>query len=295
VDTRALLRLVALAQRELSADDARAELGGRPPGRPGELFAESESGFRIVVVFDEPTEDLAAAQAKLELLVHSFGTVAERLPRPPSSPRAPVESALGEVLEDLRAQAGAVCAAVIDQSSPMIWGTSTSPAGPLDVDTAAEIARVWDRVAQAGLDPEDLCFRPESALPPASRTLDPRLRRELERLAGWARDRSPALRRADILTARALTLVRTRWAEVSSDHRFLLREGRLVVVARSFATTYRVLTVHHDAFSELHAEAALTHALPIVEALVLRLPPAGPATGHGQVVRLPRRPRPARG
>jgi hypothetical protein len=213
------------------------------------------------------------------------------LPKPPRGAHTSVESALDEALEDLRAQAGALRALVIDGSSPMIWGTSASPPGPLDMETAAEIARVWDRVRQAGLDPEDLCLRSEAALPPPSRALDPRLLRDLRRLSSWARDRDPELRRGDVLTARALTWVRARWAE----DRLVHREGTLVVAARSFATTYRALTVHQGAFSELHAEAALAHALPIIEALVLRLPPAGPTSGQGQVVRLPRRPRPAVG
>lgn len=54
------------------------------------------------------------------------------------------------------------------------------------------------------------------------------------------------------------------------------------VLARSFAQIYRVVLVFEErARSMLHSQTALLHALPLLEGLVLALPPVEPPRGPG--------------
>ena len=58
-------------------------------------------------------------------------------------------------------------------------------------------------------------------------------------------------------------------------------------MARAFASIYVLMLVFKGTYSELHAEAALLHALPVIERLVLALPPVEPPPKGGRVVKLP--------
>lgn len=287
MDPRSLTRLLAIVQRELDADDARIELGGRPPDPATAVHASLRGGLRVVALFDAAPPDLAAKQAKLDLLVETFGDLDAPTPAPGPLVRPPIESALDEVLDDVRAHAHAIRALVIDDSSPVIWGTSLTPRDGLDVAAARARAELWRKVERAGLDPDEVCGRSAEELEALEETIEPRLFRELVRAAAGERSRERRL--DDMATSRAIDWVRSRWELEAHDRRLVHREGAVAVAARSFATTYRLLTVHRGTFSELHAEAALAHALPIVEALVLRLPPVDPGHGEGRVVRLRRR------
>src|SRR3954469_11489450 len=64
-----LLRFLELVVRELSAADARVELGGRDPDDPRLVFRMAPSGGRVVVVFDSPPEDRPAVERRLEALI----------------------------------------------------------------------------------------------------------------------------------------------------------------------------------------------------------------------------------
>ena len=67
------LRLLELVRKELGADDARVELGGREPVDPRTVFSVLTDGSRLVVVFAEPPADRTAKAEQLERLVESFG------------------------------------------------------------------------------------------------------------------------------------------------------------------------------------------------------------------------------
>ncbi len=292
MDPRALHRLLAVVTRELDAVDARIELGGNPPDPERAIHAHLPGGLRVVALFDAPPERREAKQAKLDLLAETLGDlVANERPAPPSM-RAPIEGALDEVLEDVRAHAHAVRALVIDDSSPVVWGTSLAPRDGTDVDAARHLADLWRRVEAASSDPSDVCARSPEELAELDGALDPKLLRELGRVAA-GRAYPPELARArrldEYAAGLAIDWVRSRWDAEARDRRFVHREGPVSAAARSFASTYRLVTVHRGSFSELHAEAALAHAVPTVEALVLRLPPVDPGRGEGRVIRLHRR------
>jgi hypothetical protein len=63
-------------------------------------------------------------------------------------------------------------------------------------------------------------------------------------------------------------------------------EADLGFVARSFAAIYVLILAFRGPFDELRAKRAIVHALPIIERLVLALPPQDPAPLMGGVVAL---------
>ncbi|MCS6900917.1 MAG: hypothetical protein RMJ98_15140 [Myxococcales bacterium] len=65
----------------------------------------------------------------------------------------------------------------------------------------------------------------------------------------------------------------------------LVQEG-MGLLARSFAGIYVLLLVYEGHFDELKTERCLQQALPLIERLVLGLPPPGPAEGGGAAARL---------
>jgi hypothetical protein len=67
----------------------------------------------------------------------------------------------------------------------------------------------------------------------------------------------------------------------------LVQDG-LGLLARSFAGIYVLLLVYEGRFDELKTERHLQQALPLIERLVLGLPPPGPAEGGGAAARLRR-------
>lgn len=71
--------------------------------------------------------------------------------------------------------------------------------------------------------------------------------------------------------------------------RHTLMEENLGLLARSFAGIYVLLLVYKGQFDELKTERHLQQALPMIERLVLGLPPPGPAEGGGAAAAKARR------
>jgi hypothetical protein len=137
-----LLEFLALVQQELGADDARAELGGHDPDDERLLWCALPGGFRVVAVFDSAPAVRADKQARLEALVDTFAGISETLEK--STPRAhqtPARRALNEALEGLASRAGASCAVVMDDASPVLWGCSTIALRSEDVPAAVRAAK----------------------------------------------------------------------------------------------------------------------------------------------------------
>ncbi|MDQ3037679.1 MAG: hypothetical protein M3Y87_35125, partial [Myxococcota bacterium] len=86
-----------------------------------------------------------------------------------------------------------------------------------------------------------------------------------------------------LTTMRAIAAVRAAEGEAPPP-----RPAGVHVMVRDFATIYRLVLVFDAAFSELHAEAALIHALPAIERLVTSLPPRDPVSGGAKVAVLRR-------
>lgn len=282
-----LLRLLDVVRRELGADDARAEIGGREPSA-GTVWTVLPSGLRIVAVFDEPPEDADAKRARLETLVSAFegAEQALELAAPSPSRDAAAATQLFDALDALVALARAESAAVIDGRSPEIWGSSLAPRGPRDMDEAAQLTGAIRLAKMAGLDFAELLAGDEPRIADAlmeSGALRPGQAIELEHRIAEIREAGARLRHPSAWRL-AGALCRLRDADTMG----MPREDpqRIYLVKPLGGYVYRLVIVFPEkGASPLHAEAAMIKALPVIESLVERLPPRDPGPGKGAVVR----------
>lgn len=279
---QALLRFLEIVRRELGADDVRGEIGGREPPA-GTIWATTPGGVRIVAIFDRAPADLEELRARLRVLAESFATVSSIDETSHSQPpRAGAGHELDDALDVLAQRARSAAALVIDDSSPEIWGSSLVPHGPEDVEEAIWIARIASAVEATGHDLAELVTRdPEAiraALAPAP---DPSaLARDVERVRELG---ARAVDRRHLLAMRAIAAVRE--AEGKGEPG---AGAPVPILVRTFATIYRLILVFEGPVSELHAESALIHALPVIERMVTSLPPRDPVAGGAKVAVLRR-------
>ncbi|WP_437774758.1 hypothetical protein [Sorangium sp. So ce1097] len=288
----ALLRFLSLVERELSADDAVIEIGGKPPVDPRAVWCALPNGSRLVARFAEPPGEPEEVARQLEELSASFAGLSTGItgPRPAHGGST---NRLDDELEALALRAGALGAVVVDDTSPVIWGTSEPRRDEADVDYALLLARWADDVERAGVNLIDLLELDDLALDQtlAATSLGPG---ERETIAGHLQkirergSRSPTAWRRQVAIARAVDRVRGPAASEGAAHgRFVCQDEQVGVYARAFATIYRLILAYAGPFSELQAEGAVQHALPQIERLVLALPPIDPRPG-AKIVRLPR-------
>jgi hypothetical protein len=280
------LRLLELVRKELGADDARVELGGREPVDPRIVFSVLTDGSRLVVVFAEPPADRAAKAEQLERLVESFGQTLNEGSVPPA-PLPPLDTAfrrLDAALEALRSRTGSTSAVIIDLHSPVLWGSSEPQRHADDAAVLVELGEALRTLLRAGLDIDALMALDEN-------DLGQRLRGfgiEGERAGLLER----ALSRRDEVTLRhhlltCLAVARARREAHPPAPRWAHHEPQFGYFVRSFANIYLLITVFEGAFSELHVESGVLHALPSIERLLMALPPIDPSPG-GRVIRLRR-------
>jgi hypothetical protein len=222
-----LLRFLELVVRELSASDARVELGGRDPVDPHVVFRVAANGGRVVVVFDAPPENRAAVEERLATLVNTLYGATEHAASPVSA-RTPPDVAgrrLDDELERLSERAGASGAVVFDLASPVVWGASRS--------RSKDHAKLYQAV---------------------------------------------------------IDCVREAHSELRQHHTSRLRVNATTeCLARPFAGLYYIALAFDAGISEPVALGALLHAMPIIERLVLALPPIEPPPGGAKIVRMPAR------
>ncbi len=286
-------RLLELITRELSARDAHIEFGGEPLEDPRLLWAPLPGGWRVVARFTEPPEDAKHRSLKLRQLAGSFFELPPQAPSPhPEGYINWMTRRLDDELCALAARTGAASAVVIDFQSPVLWGTSEPRIGDESVEFALSIAHLAEMAERGGVKLIELCQLPvdaadtklkDAALSEGSRAT---LRRELGRLQSL----EPRRRQTEIVTSRAIAKVREpreHDSPPSGHFREVVHENDFGYLARSFASIYVLLLVFKNTYSELHAEAALLHSLPVIERLVLALPPIEPPPKGGRVVKLP--------
>lgn len=263
-------RFLSLVARELGAEDARVELGGRPD--PGAIWAPLEGEFRVVALFATPPADPEAKREALTALAASFSGLVASVALPQGrDDREPIARTLEDTLDLLVHRARAESAWVIDESSPEIWGSSEPGRAALDVDDALFLSKLADTLTDLGIpldgpEPIDAALvRARAAEKNVAASDVTSLLRDVERLESFPSGaREPRVLRA--MRAMAAT-----------------RDGKSTQgsLARTFATIYRlVLVFGTNEMSELHAESAIIRALPVIERLVTSLPPRKP-TGSG--------------
>lgn len=286
----ALLRFLDMIRRDLGALDARAEIGGNEPSDPRLLFALHPAGFRVVVVFAEPPADPSGARARLSELCETFRGVGSGLDVIETRIDVSIARRLDAELATLAERVGAARAFVVDRESPVLWGTSGKRKLEDGVDVLGRRVDVLRRARDKGLDAEALArIEAKSAERELlERGLDPWSARFFAREIDRCGDASEL--RRELAAALALDRLRERW-DADPLSRVLLagREGELGFVARSFAGIYALVLAFDGTYSELHAEALLLRALPLIERLVLSLPPIEPPEKPAKVVRLPKR------
>lgn len=288
-----ITRLLDLITRELGALETRIEFGGTPPDDPSTLWTSLPAGWRVVSRFATPPEDAKQLSLKLRQVAGSFFEVPPAPPQPnPGGYANWTTRRLDDELCALAARTGAATAVVIDFQSPVLWGTSEPRIGDESVTSAHKVAQLAQMAERGGVRLVELAALPDdqvdevltrSEMNEASRVT---LRREIGRL----RALDATQRFAEVLTSRAIARVRrpgTEDAPASGHFREVVHEDELGYLARSFSGIYVLLLVFKNTYSELHAEAALLHALPVIERLVFALPPIEPPPKGGQVVKLP--------
>ena len=263
-----LLHFLGLVERELGVVRARIELSAHEPDAE-EIWAPMAHGFRVVVSA-EPTRDAADLRGRLASLIDSFsGVLAEAaLPAVREAPQTAVAT-LEEALDLLAHRARAESAWVIDDSTPEIWGGSLPHEG-LDVEHALRLARLAAIAERGSSTLGELVALHAStggARPwLADRGIDPTEAKAIEREL----DELPRVlpEGAILRMLRAVAAVRTKATPADPT------------LVKRFAGIYELVLVFSGPYSELHAEAAVLRALPLIERLVTSLPPRDPvATG----------------
>jgi hypothetical protein len=279
-------RFLDLVRRELGSDDARFEYGGSEPDGSGGIWAPVPGGWRVVAVYDTPPADRSTRQAKLQSLAESFAGVGQRLddkiPRVRSAIAAEeVDYALGVLAEKTKA----LRALVLDEDSPVLWGSSETPRGPEDVETAQWTGELVESASQADLDLVELVELDDVELRKRLATLEPRklqdrLLRRLPMIRELGPHRDAAAWHQHFLVCRAIAAIRR------APERHYEVEPGLGWLTREFAGIYHVVLVYAGEFSELAATGVLLRALPAIENLVLALPPIEPTPKGARVIQL---------
>ncbi len=295
-------RFLDLVKRELGSDDARFEYGGRDPessprievpGRGlGLIWAPMAGGWRVLALYDSPLGDRADRQAKLVGLAETFVGIREQLGKAAPQLASPiateeVDYALGVLAEKTKA----LRALVLDEDSPVLWGSSESPRGPEDIETAEWTGELVESAIRAGIDLVELVGLDQPSLDERLATLEPRkLRNRLQRLlptirelgrSGRSAHRSADDWREHFLVCRAIAAIRR------APERHYAVEPSLGWLTREFGGIYHVVLVYPGEFSELSATGVLMRALPAIENLVLALPPIEPTPQGARVLQFP--------
>jgi hypothetical protein len=260
-------RLVALVRRDLGAVDVRVVAKDEAPAQDDPLsLRRPMSGDRILIAtFAEPPTDVDARTRRLDMMIDSFRDVTIEPVLAPSRP--PPASSLHEELRGLAERAGAIDALVIDARSPIVWGAADADrvSKPEDTQPPAEVVRLDDHRAGIERPSGERASRSERPPPVTSDTME--------------------VEAPSTPTDRALDAVRA-LPVLSSLHKgghlhHAERGDDFGFVARSFAGIYVLIVVFRTAHDELRAERAVQQSLPIIERLVLALPPLDPTPMAG--------------
>lgn len=298
VRDQAWLKLLDLVCHKLGADDARVEIGGKPPEDPRYVWAVLDDGRRLVVVFREPLEERAQATQRLDNLLESFRETLAIPTEPPPRVDTVVHRELDHALAGLAERTGAETIWIIDTHSPVIWGCSEPHDGKLDFDAMALSARAERLLNETGLTwAELLAASPaegyervaNSGLSGAALRL---VQDELILLRERAERGGLAAAGRRVRSARALSEIRERATRDKEHISYELRGPVIQCFAHSIAQQYQLVLVFDETWSPLHAAGNVQRALPYIEHLLLSLPPVDPSAGaaaRAKVIRLPRR------
>jgi len=288
-DTPAFERFVALAKRELGADDVRLLAPSETvPEASNVLVTRMDDGRHVVASFGDPPKDRDALERRLTILTESF---AESLAAPPSEKtraRPRVASSLHEELRALAVRARARDCVVIDVDSPVVWGSASVPAKPR-ARSDLLLRDVSDRELSSQVDDDSGPLQDvTSPHPPPVESSPVATTADDHDDDGVFTGSEPELTRRAIAAMRSLPGIDG--LHKGRHLRHVEREGNFYL-ALSFSGIYLICIVFDEAFDELRAERAAHESLPRIERLVQALPPLDPEPQPmGGVIAL-RRPR----
>lgn len=291
-----LQRFLAIVQRELAADDAYLRIGGQELEHSANLLTVAwRQGCCFVAEWKSPLTDeqkVRALRVATEFVTSMF-TEEAMLALPKVPPSALVHDAgreLDKALSLLARRARAEEALIIDHRSPEIWGSSEYPRHRWNVEDALAADKIEQAFQQASLSLATLTgIQNEESLQNLLREngFEATALRERARDVRWAKSLSEdALHPEQLRVFHAVAAART--AE-HLGHDSLPANVR----TRAFANIYRIVFVFDEVISDLHIDSALHKMLPLIERLLLALPPREPTDSHrGANVQTIRRLRP---
>ena len=305
-----LERLASIVKRELDAQDVHViqavhvDSDVESAENGATITSDLGRGRKLVVTFSTPPTDRQAKLEHLAALITSFADLfAEAAPELPRSRPEP-NLALQSELNALAGRAHAACALIIDAKSPVVWSASEAPTNADDLPISAQQHDAFEHARQLGISWRDLLTRPAGSLARGERKEHKsnndsgralRLVPPIDELAGLSPNEREIIARHAELARNAITRIHAH-PILPQLHRGehlheAIREESFGYLARSFATIYVLILVFPGPFDELGAERAVTRALPIIERLVISLPPDdSPNTRKGAVVAMrPRR------
>ncbi len=262
MNEEALARFLELVRREMDTAEVSVVPAGDVPPGPNVLVAALGPEHEIVVRLEEAPDDVEARQRRLDMLVSAFASaILGDQPHKPSPSRS-----LREELRALAVRAGAVDALVIDAHSPVVWGAvgkveveapgaTIVPLRPQDRERVERIQESHrDLIAALALE-DDADEGSTSVPPPAPGSPAPLVKRAV-----------------DEVRAMPVTGALHRGAHLAHA----VRRPDFGYIARSFAAIYVLIVVFDRAYDEIRAERAVRDGLPVIERLVLALPPFDP-------------------
>lgn len=255
-------RFLELVRREMAAHEVSVVTAGPAVADPLVVTAAFGADEMIVVRFEAPPSDREAKARRLEMLSIAFQTAREG-----DAPKKKISArSLRDELRALAARAQAIDALVIDAHSPVVWGAvlgvranpgaqviPLSPKARERVELVQESHR--DLIAALGANDADDDESDDHISQPPPETSSPLSERAVNEV-------------------RALPILAQLHRGAHLAH--AERGETFGWIARSFAAIYVLVLVFDKAFDELRAERALRDGLPIVERLVLALPPFDP-------------------
>lgn len=280
-----LLKLLGLVRRELGAVDVRAEVGGQPPEDPHLVWVPLEGGFRVVAVLARPPADRRALIERLQALVAPFPDVIDSVTPPPTSMAIAQQLELDQELANLAQRATGLCAVVVDERSPMVWGTSRGSMEGWDIHAMEDLVGLKRSLGQHQLSAEEwLSPGPEEVPEDIDETQIQRWLHRAQRLAALAPTWTGQDWQTALKTAEAVLMARAACSGGRAPDRFAKHRSEIGVFAKGFAQIYMVVIAFEGPYSELHAEGPLVRHLPVIERLVLALPPVEPPPRRAKVI-----------
>ncbi|MBX3231985.1 MAG: hypothetical protein KIT84_12465 [Labilithrix sp.] len=280
-ESSAFERFVALAKRELAADDVRVlAVNEPPPEAPNVLVARLADGGHVVASFATEPKDRDALSRRLAMLASTF---TDALAAPPSEKmraRPRPASSLHEELKALANRARAIDAVVIDTDSPVVWACASVPARPRARNELL-LRDVSDRELAVHVDESGPLQDVEEPSPHSHDARKPAPAESMAIMSGDDDDdddddepeatESEAARRA-IAAVRRLPLDGVH----KGRHLRHVERDRDFYLVLSFSGIYLLCLVFEGDFDELRAERAAAESLPRIERLVQALPPLDP-------------------